>query len=77
MTAPDGFTGPPVWELEKRDGRLLAGEREYKGALFFELRLWAGDGPKPTGKGVTMPCEAVASLAEALAQYAASRAQPD
>ena len=73
MTAPDGFTGPPVWELEKRDGRLIAGEREYKGALFFEVRLWAGDMVKPTGKGVTMPCDAVASLAAALAEYVASR----
>ena len=75
MTAPDGFTGPPVWTLDKREGRLIAGEREYKGARFFELRLWVGDGVKPTGKGVTLPCEAVADLAEALAQYA--KRQPD
>jgi hypothetical protein len=72
VSMPDGFTGPPVWELEKRGGRLLAGEREYKGSRFFELRLWAGDGDKPTGKGVTMPCDAVAGLAEALAAYSAS-----
>ena len=74
MTAPDGFTGPPVWTFDKREGRLIAGEREYKGTRFFELRLWAGDGDKPTGKGVTMPCEVVAELAEALAQYVASNA---
>lgn len=68
---PDGFTGPPVWTLKKRDGVLFAGEREYKGSTFFELRLWAGDGDKPTGKGITMPCEAVADLAVALTAYAA------
>lgn len=73
MSAPDGFTGPPVWELEKRGGRLLAGEREFKGASFFEVRLWIGDGKTPTGKGITMPCEAVAGFADALAAYAASR----
>ena len=72
MSAPNGFSGPPVWELEKRDGRLIAGEREFKGTRFFELRLWAGEGTTPTGKGITMPCEAVAGLAEALAAYAAN-----
>lgn len=72
MSAPDGFTGPPVWTLPRRDGVLIAGEREYKGTRFFEMRLWAGDGDKPTGKGITMPPEAVAELAAALAAYAAS-----
>ena len=71
---PSGFTGPPVWELARRDGLLRAGEREFKGARFFELRLWASEGATPTGKGVTMPCEAVGSLARALTAYAAALA---
>lgn len=69
-----GFTAPPVWELAKREGVLVAGEREYKDARFFELRLWAGEGDKPTGKGVTLPCEAVEGLARALLAYANARA---
>ena len=73
MRLPDGFTGPPVWTQEKREGVLIAGEREYKGAVFFEIRLWTGEGDKPTAKGVTLPCDAVAGLAEALAAYTASR----
>lgn len=68
-----GFTAPPVWELAKRDGVLVAGEREYKDARFFELRLWAGDGDKPTGKGITLPCDAVGSLARAMLAYADQR----
>jgi hypothetical protein len=71
VTRP-GFTAPPVWELAKRDGVLIAGEREYKNARFFELRLWAAEGATPTGKGVTMPCEAVGSLGQALLDYAAA-----
>ena len=74
VSAPDGFTGPPLWELPKRDGLLRAGEREFKGVRFFELRLWASEGATPTGKGVTMPCEAVGSLARALTAYAAALA---
>jgi hypothetical protein len=71
MTMPDGFTSPPVWAFEKREGCVLAGEREFKGTRFFELRLWVSDGTKPTGKGVTIPPEAVADLAAALTAYAA------
>ncbi len=73
MSAPDGFTAPPVWTLDKREGRLIAGEREYKGNRFFELRMWTGEGAIATGKGVTMPCEAVADLAKALAEYVKSQ----
>lgn len=73
MSRP-GFTAPPVWELVRRDGLLIAGEREYKDARFFELRLWANDGATPTGKGVTMPCEAVGSLGRALLNYATAHA---
>ena len=71
MNAPPGFTTPPVWELAKHDGRLVAGEREFKGQRFFELRLWAGeDGATATRKGVTMPVETVRGLADALLTYA-------
>ena len=69
---PPGYSRKPVWELHKRDGRLLAGEREFRGSTFFEIRLWAGsDEVKATPKGVTMPPGAVAGLAEALRRYAA------
>lgn len=71
MSARPGFTAPPVWELAKHDGRLVAGEREFKGQRFFELRLWAGvDGATATRKGVTMPVESVRGLADALLAYA-------
>jgi len=73
MTELPGFSRPPVWEHPKHGGRLVAGEREFKGALFFELRLWAGEhGDKATQKGVTMPLEAVPSLARALTAYVAT-----
>jgi hypothetical protein len=69
-----GFTAPPIWEFAKHEGVLVAGEREYKNARFFELRLWANDGATPTGKGVTMPCDAVGSLGRALLDYATAHA---
>ncbi len=73
MSELPGFTAPPVWELVKYDGRLVAGEREFKGRRFFELRLWAGEhGDTATGKGVTLPIEAVPDLARALTAYAAT-----
>ena len=73
MSGLPGFTRPPVWEHSKRDGRLVAGEREFKGAQFFELRLWTGEhGDRATHKGVTMPLEAVPDLAKALTAYVAS-----
>lgn len=66
-----GFTRPPIWQYPKRQGVILAGEREYKGARFFELRFWADGGSKPTKQGVTIPPEEVGDLAKALAAYAA------
>lgn len=73
MSALPGFTAPPVWELAKHDGRLVAGEREYRGRRFFELRLWTGEnGDKATHKGVTLPIEAVPDLARALLAYTAT-----
>lgn len=68
----NGFTSAPVWELAKRDGIVLAVEREFKGATFFELRYWAEGGTKPTKQGVTIPPERVGELAAALSDYAAS-----
>ena len=73
MSGLPGFTRAPVWEHSKRDGRLVAGEREFKGAQFFELRIWTGEhGDKATQKGVTMPLDAVPDLARALTAYAAT-----
>lgn len=74
MSALPGFTDAPVWELARFDGRLIAGEREFRGKRFFELRLWAGEhGDKPTPKGVTLPPEHVRGLADALLSYAEAR----
>lgn len=70
MSELPGFTAPPVWELDKYGGRLVAGEREFKGRRFFELRYWADD--KATKKGVTMPVDSVPDLARALMAYAAT-----
>lgn len=66
----NGFTSPPVWEFPRRDGLILAVEREYKGAMFFELRYWAAGGTKPTKQGVTIPPDKVGELAAALSAYA-------
>lgn len=71
MSARPGFIGGEVWELERPKGRLVAGEREYKGNRFFEVRLWTGErGETPTGNGVTLPPGDVRGLAEALKDYA-------
>ena len=76
MSELPGFTAPPVWELQKHDGRLVAGEREYKGRQFFELRLWAGQhGDKATGKGITLRIEHVGELGRALTAYAEGKAR--
>ncbi len=60
---------------QKPEGRLIAGERKYKGNRYFDLRLWMGDGMMATREGITMPVKAVADMAEALAEYA--KRQPD
>lgn len=75
MTRP-GFTGPPVWELVKHDwkgGRLLAGERVLNGSVFFDLRRWVKEDAMATKEGVTLPCDEVRSLADALLAYADRR----
>ena len=69
----EGSKPTSVWQTRKRDGFILAGEREYKGAVFFELRYWAEGGEKPTKQGVTISPDEVGSLADALAAYAESR----
>ena len=74
MSELPGFTDAPVWELARYDGRLIAGEREFRGKRFFELRLWAGEhGDRPTQKGITLPPEQVRALGDALLAYAARR----
>ena len=75
MTAPTFVVGP-IWTLEKRGGVVLAGEREYKGSRFFELRQWAGDGTVPTKHGVTIPPDEVEALARAMLDYTAAFSQP-
>lgn len=72
MSLPDGFTRPPVWEQPTRKGLVRAGEREFKGSRFFELRLWKNEGETPTFEGVTMPVGTVEALARALTAYAAT-----
>ena len=73
MSALPDFDGPPLWQVERPGGRVIARERRYKGKLFLDLRLWAGDGTVATGKGCTFPCDAAGDLCEALATYAAAR----
>lgn len=73
MSALPDFDGPPLWQVERPGGRIITRERRYKGKLFLDLRLWAGEGTVATGKGFTIPCEAAGSLANALAGYAANR----
>lgn len=74
MSVRPGFNEEPVWELSRFDGKLIAGEREFHGKRFFELRLWAGDkGDTPTKKGVTLPPESERELADALLSYADRR----
>ena len=76
MNAPDFVVGP-VWSLDKRGGKVLAGEREYKGARFFEVRHWASEGTVATKHGVTIPPGEVASLGHALLNYAKSLSERD
>lgn len=71
MTQPD-FTRPPIWEHEKHSSRLIAGEREFKGTRFLDLREWAGAGEIATRKGITIPLDAVPEFAQALTAYAAT-----
>ena len=70
---PPGFTAPPVWELAKSDGHLIAGERELGGRRFFDVRLWAAGGATATKKGITLPLDAVGELGRALVAYADAR----
>ncbi len=71
--AHDERRAPAVWTLQSPGGTLLmAGERVFNGARFFELRLYADNGRVPTRKGVTLPLHAVADLAKALTDYAAT-----
>ena len=76
MKGPDFVVGP-VWSLDKRGGKVLAGEREYKGARFFEVRHWASEGTIATKHGVTIPPGEVASLGHALLNYAKSLSERD
>jgi hypothetical protein len=75
MNGTDHIEGP-AWRHRKARAILLAGEREFKGTRFFEVREWLDSDPlKATGKGVTIPLDAVESLYQALGNYLASRGQ--
>lgn len=77
MSGPDYIDGP-CWSHPKRGTVILAGKREYRGKTFFELREWVdrGEGLVATGKGVTIPLEAVASLHPALGTWLDSERPP-
>lgn len=67
MSARPGCVGAPIWELAKPGGRLIVAVREFKGARFIDLRLWAGErGDTATKKGVTIPLSDARHLADAL-----------
>ena len=70
MTGPN-YIGGPVWQYRKARATIMAGEREFKGKRFFELREWLEGQPMTaTGKGVTLPDnKAVKSLYAALGEY--------
>ena len=73
MNGPDHIGGP-VWRHRKARAILLAGEREFKGKRFFEVREWLdGDPMTATSKGVTIPLDAVESFYQGMGDYLASR----
>jgi Transcriptional Coactivator p15 (PC4) len=77
MSGPD-YIGGPVWQHRKRNEVRLAGPREYRGATFFDIRIWhdqGGDQLAP-GKGVTIPLDAIESLHRALGEWLRQRGQP-
>lgn len=70
MNGPD-YIGGPIWEHRKRREVRLAGLREYKGASFFDIRVWhdQGVGQLVPGKGVTIPIDGVESLHRAIGEW--------
>ena len=76
MTGPD-YIGGPIWEHRKRQEVRLAGEREYRGAHFFDIRVWhdQGDDVFRAGKGVTIPLDAMEGLHRAIGEWLRQRGQ--
>jgi Transcriptional Coactivator p15 (PC4) len=75
VNGPDHIGGP-VWRYRKSRAILLAGERTFKGKRFFEVREWLDSDPMTaTGKGVTIPLDALESFHEAIGDYLISRRQ--
>ena len=70
MSGPD-YIGGPVWEHRRRREVRLAGLREYRGATFFDLRIWheQDDGSLIPGKGATIPLDAVEGFHHALSEW--------
>lgn len=77
MIGPD-YIGGAVWEHRKRQEVRLAGPREYRGATFFDIRIWhdQGDGQLVPGKGVTIPFDGMESLHRAIGDWLQRRGQP-
>ena len=61
-----------VWAWPKSGGEVRAQDSLYNGKRFINFRFWSANphGYAPTYKGVTIPFEAVADLAEALMAFA-------
>jgi len=71
MTALPDFDGTPIWSLSKSRYNIVVCPRRYCGTDFLDLREWvAGNEPKPTVRGVTIPLDRVADLAAALTAFA-------
>ena len=59
----------PLFRLEKSGGRVvIVRYAEYEGTQYLDLRQWVTKAGElhPTGKGVTVPLEAVRTLGEVL-----------
>ena len=73
MSARPDFDGEPIWRLARYRKQAIARERCYRGTVSLDIREWQGDnGDSATGKGISIPREAVKGLALALLAYADS-----
>jgi hypothetical protein len=74
------MSGRVLFEHQHRGELIRLEIASYKGGTFGNLRRWywsKGDGDwRPTGKGCTVPLEALPALSDSLAAYCATQA-PD
>ena len=71
----DGGAGTVILEHAKGRGLTLRlAVREYRGHRFLDVREWVDrhDGPRATGRGCTVPLEALSALYGALGTYLAA-----